>query len=390
LYAKIMNKKKVKQKKSKKQKISHWHITSLFVGFFVVGFLIAGIRQEFFVSSSKTFASNDLICPSPVPGSKTLQLGTCYLSSDTPAPIPPVPTPKELISLAPTPFPPPSSVVPLTPAPKSPTSCGIASPLLKQGKDANGNCCVEDGGVTDPTQCCPGVPYCTFHPTTAKGIFDGIGNIGSGGGSSSNSCSCSGNTCTGTGTDPYWCDAKPVIYLYPTEKTLVDVSLKVPGTIPVSDPFYPQEGWNNIVAYPDGTFIYKNKEYKELFYEAAIRPSDRPTNGIIIATDQLRKQLQDMTTKLGLKKTEQEEFIQYWIPRLQDLHSKYVLVSLFSPEQKDKIDHVDITPKPDTFIQFIFYFKPLDTVIAVDPLVLPSALQRKGFTAVEWGGIVDR
>src|SRR5207248_2364939 len=41
-----------------------------------------------------------------------------------------------------------------------------------------------------------------------------------------------------------YCIAKPVIYLYPQTPTKVQVSLKVPGEIYISDPLYPKgTGW---------------------------------------------------------------------------------------------------------------------------------------------------
>ena len=63
------------------------------------------------------------------------------------------------------------------------------------------------------------------------------------------------------------CGEKPVIYLYPETKTLVDVSVTTAGEIVVSDPLYPSGGWKNVEAYPDGTLYYQGGKYRELFYE---------------------------------------------------------------------------------------------------------------------------
>lgn len=190
--------------------------------------------------------------------------------------------------------------------------------------------------------------------------------------------------------EPYWCDAKPVIYLYPQEPTITSVKVEVPGTIPISDPLYPPEGWQNILAMPSGDLFYQGRKYKELFYEAAITPSNRPTTGIIVPYEAITQTLLSTAQQLGFNTYESLEFTLFWAPRLQALKSPYILVSVFDPLAKQVIDKVTITPKPDVFIEYIFYFKPLSKPVEIAPLLLPTQpVARYGFTAVEWGGIID-
>ena len=100
--------------------------------------------------------------------------------------------------------------------------------------------------------------------------------------------------------------------------------------------------------------------------------------------------MQEITTRLGLKPNEQAEFLSYWLTRLNSLKTPLVQISIFSQASKDLIDQVNITPKPDTFIQFIMYFKGLDKPVSLAELTLPNSIpDRVGFTAVEWGGIID-
>ncbi|HVT01646.1 MAG TPA: hypothetical protein VHE53_05480, partial [Patescibacteria group bacterium] len=75
---------------------------------------------------------------------------------------------------------------------------------------------------------------------------------------------CKSPNLTGDAGEGVYCVGKPVIYLYPTKPTLVDVSVKTSGRIVVSDPLYPDDGWRSVLANPDGKLIYKNKKYKEL------------------------------------------------------------------------------------------------------------------------------
>lgn len=185
------------------------------------------------------------------------------------------------------------------------------------------------------------------------------------------------------------CIDKPVIYLYPTKPTFVTVKLKIPGKVVISDPLYPNDGWKNVLAYPDGTLFYKGKKYKELFYESKVDIKINPKKGIIIPIEKLNIELSSIIDKLGLIGPEKQEFMEYWIPRLSKLNAKYIFFSVLTKEEKESIDHVDVMPPPDTRIEFLVYFKKLEKPIHAESLILPdSPPQRKGFIFVEWGGMV--
>jgi len=186
------------------------------------------------------------------------------------------------------------------------------------------------------------------------------------------------------------CFGKPVIYLYPTTPTLVDVKLSIPGKVVESNPSYKAEGWKNVLANPNGKLIYQNKTYNELYYESQVDKSNAPKNGIVIASAKLKEKLAEITTKLGLKENEQSEFLEYWLPRLEKLNSPYVLFSLLDPVEKDRVDHVDIVPAPDTRIEFLVYFKAQqEPTTTLNPLPLPKQPPKRiGFTSVEWGGTI--
>ncbi len=182
---------------------------------------------------------------------------------------------------------------------------------------------------------------------------------------------------------------KPVIYLYPTKPTYVNVSLKIPGIITESIPTYPENGWQNVLASPGGTLTYQNSVYHELYYESAVGGVKAPSTGVVIPVSDLQTKLTTLTSRLGLLHKEQQEFLDYWLPKLEDLHTPYILFSIIDPAEKERIDHIEITPKPDTMIEFLVYFRPLQTDVApVAPLVLPNPPERRGFTAVEWGGTI--
>jgi hypothetical protein len=196
------------------------------------------------------------------------------------------------------------------------------------------------------------------------------------------------NSCTmiGTGTD---CIAKPVIYLYPLKDTIVSVTLNIPGSIVESIPTYINGGWT-VLAHPNGSLEYLGKTYSELYYESSVNKVNPPKQGFVFAKSQAEGKLKEITTRLGLIKPEQDEFLSYWLPRINQLNAPYLFISVIDQKEKDRIDNVVILPKPETKIEFLVYFKPVYALFSVSELKLPdNPPKRNGFTSVEWGGTID-
>lgn len=187
------------------------------------------------------------------------------------------------------------------------------------------------------------------------------------------------------------CIDKPIIYLYPTTPTYVDVKLDIPGYVTVSLPHYPENtGWQQVLALPGGILHYKNASYYSLYYETAVTKTIIPDTGIFIKSENLSSELTNLALRFGLNAFETKEFMDYWLPELNALQKPYVFVSVYNDYEKDQIDKVLFTPYPDTFIHFLTYFKGVDAPYSVKPLTIPtSPPARIGFTAVEWGGTID-
>ncbi len=100
--------------------------------------------------------------------------------------------------------------------------------------------------------------------------------------------------------------------------------------------------------------MYKEHSYQELYYETSVNRKPILTNASVYPMNEIRENLRYITYKLGLSSLEQSEFITYWMERLKKLRTPYVSVSLIDHTEKEKIDHVTITPVPDTFIQMLF------------------------------------
>jgi hypothetical protein len=207
-------------------------------------------------------------------------------------------------------------------------------------------------------------------------------------------CSATKNWCSNHqlsgGIDGVFCIGKPVIYLYPVKDTLVNVKLDTPGKIVESIPSYTNEGWNNILAHSNGSFEYKGKTYNELYYESSVTKVEVRKEGFVVTKSNAEEQLKTITYKLGLIKPEQEEFLNYWLPKINSLSSKYIFISIISPNEKERIDKVEINPQPDTRIEFLVYFKPVENPYTPAALILPqNPPKRNGFTEVEWGGTIN-
>lgn len=180
--------------------------------------------------------------------------------------------------------------------------------------------------------------------------------------------------------DPDVC-YKPVIYLYPEQKTEVSVSLSVDGGLTCTYPAY-NGGWE-VSAYPDGTLVDKDgKEYNYLYWEGDTFAEFDFSEGFCIKGEDSAQFLEKALDDLGLTRREANEFIVYWLPILEK--NKYNVIS-FQTDAYTDAARLDIHPAPDTLIRVFMAFKGTDEFIKIkeQKFDLP---QRHGFTAVEWGG----
>ena len=84
----------------------------------------------------------------------------------------------------------------------------------------------------------------------------------------------------------------------------------------------------------------------------------------------------------GLSAREANEFIIYWLPRMQN--NAYNLISFQTTAYTDGAA-LEINPAPDSLLRVFMAFKPLDEAVEIQPQEL-TAPERVGFTLVEWGG----
>ena len=177
---------------------------------------------------------------------------------------------------------------------------------------------------------------------------------------------------------------KPIIYLYPTEETQVNVQLGYKEKITCSYPKY-TTGWN-VIAQPNGDLkdIDTNKNLYSLYYESDnVVEFKVEKDGFIVKGEDSAEFLEEKLKILGLTDRETEEFIIYWLPKLEA--NKYNYIRFATKEEIEANMPLTITPTPDTTIRILMEYKGLENPIEVEEQNLEKT-ERKGFVAVEWGG----
>jgi hypothetical protein len=179
---------------------------------------------------------------------------------------------------------------------------------------------------------------------------------------------------------------KPLIYLYPEEKTEISVALNYNGKLLHTYPSYPTAGWK-VTAEPDGTlWDEKGMEYYGLFWEGEPNTTLTANDGFVVAGKETAAFLEEKLAYLGLNRREANEFIMFWLPRMEN--NPYNLIH-FSGLDYEKSAELIITPKPETTIRVMMLTQPLSEKILFPLQDLTSLKKtRKGFTVVEWGGSV--
>ena len=177
--------------------------------------------------------------------------------------------------------------------------------------------------------------------------------------------------------------AKPVIYLYPEEETDVSVQVNFPlgGELTCTYPEY-NDGWN-VTAMPDGTLYDANgDEYYCLYWEGVSRDVMSDAAGFCVAGADTAAFLREKLMYIGLTAREANEFIIYWLPKMQA--NPYNVITLHTADYAASVP-LDVSPTPDTQIRVFMTYYASDTPVDIPEQDLPH-YERTGFTLVEWGG----
>ena len=179
-------------------------------------------------------------------------------------------------------------------------------------------------------------------------------------------------------------DYKPIIYLYPEEKTDVIVKLGNPEFLSCTYPKYEDE-WK-VTANPDGNLVDKKtgRNLYALYWEGENIPKEiNIKEGFCVKGEDTIRFLEEKLEILGLNEREAEEFIIYWLPKMEC--NKYNYIRFETLEEQNTSMPLDVTPKPDSIIRIMMDWKALNEKIEIEEQKLNTP-ERKGFTVVEWGG----
>lgn len=175
--------------------------------------------------------------------------------------------------------------------------------------------------------------------------------------------------------------AKPVIYLYPEQETEVSVQLDYDGELTCTYPAY-EDGWS-VTAQPDGTLTDEaGKQYSYLFWEGETDIEYDMSRGFVVKGSDTAEFLQEKLSYLGLTPREYNEFIVYWLPKMQD--HPYNLIA-FQQEAYTDSAALTITPQPDSILRVFMAYQPLEQPVEIEEQAL-APFAREGFAVVEWGG----
>ena len=106
------------------------------------------------------------------------------------------------------------------------------------------------------------------------------------------------------------------------------------------------------------------------------------SRGFVIKGEDTAEFLRKTLAEIGLTPVEYNEFIVYWLPRMQN--KPYNLIS-FQSDIYTKSAKLEISPSPDSLLRVFMAYRPLSAPIDIEPQAFDTFV-RQGFTVVEWGG----
>ena len=190
--------------------------------------------------------------------------------------------------------------------------------------------------------------------------------------------------------DQYPAAEKPVIYIYPENETDVEVRLRLnDGEMLCTYPDPETDGdefvWN-MHALPNGTlYDADGTEYSYLFWEASCYADPDFSQGFCVKGEDTAEFLRTTLAEIGLTPEEYNEFIVYWLPRMQD--NEYNLIS-FQTDNYDESCPLTVTAadgKEADVLRVMMAWQTVDEYVEIDPQSF-DGFERNGFSVVEWGG----
>jgi hypothetical protein len=181
------------------------------------------------------------------------------------------------------------------------------------------------------------------------------------------------------------CNQSP-LYLYGTEGQKVKV--EVLTTVYNDNPRY-NLGYD-VTLLEDGRMSIGKSTYDAINYDytSNLRKLNPPTRGTIAKNSEIESVLRSYAKKLGLNEKETADLVRVGKEKIA---SPYVFISFFDQKISEAILPLSFSPKPDNYLNVVFYFKQLENQPNYTPQepVFGKPLIRTGFTAVEVSEIIE-
>ena len=179
-------------------------------------------------------------------------------------------------------------------------------------------------------------------------------------------------------------EKKPILYLYPEEEMDVQITFENAELLTTTYPKY-NSGWN-VKVQPNGDIYDGNNQYfYGLYWEEKYTKNIDFKEGFYVTKENAIRFLEEKLNIIGLNRKEANEFITYWLPVLEKNGKSIVYFEL--TDERQAYNRIIINPQPDSLLRVNMHIKKVDQKMPIKEQRLPS-FERKGFVAVEWGGVV--
>ncbi|MCA9347200.1 DUF4366 domain-containing protein [Candidatus Saccharibacteria bacterium] len=178
--------------------------------------------------------------------------------------------------------------------------------------------------------------------------------------------------------------AKPVVYLYPSSPTLLNV--RVGADVTVSEPTYGTNGWQNVFALPNGSLTFDGKQYDSLFWEGKGQGLYPDTSGIgaVVPQSAVVATMYQQLAEQGFNQKESNDFVEFWSKNIPS--GKFVRMTWLNTQQMNQLAPLYLSQQPDTLIRTFLEMDGMDSPASLMPQHF-TAPTRNGFTVTEWGGL---
>ncbi len=179
-------------------------------------------------------------------------------------------------------------------------------------------------------------------------------------------------------------EKKPILYLYPKQdNTKINVTFAKSNLLTTTYPDF-KESWNVTANKNGDLYDSEGNYYYALYWEEKYEKKIDFSEGFYVTKDNAIKFLEEKLSIIGLSDREKNEFIMYWLPILEQNEKSLVYFEL--TDSKQKYNELIIEPKPDSLLRMTIHIKKVDKEQDIKEQKLEH-FERKGFVAVEWGGV---